>query len=475
MHSSIFPFISLCISTCAIKASELSHPRTLHLQRKASFNTTQLPSYSTQLTSWHTGYELTFQTEVTFGNQTLSVLVDTGSSDIWVLGPNWVCINDTSNATLPQEACTYGSQTYTPSTTFHEISDMYFGELLGAGRVSGLFGLEDVTLGGITVTSQHIGVVNTSSNFGDGVYTGIVGFGYPSMTSSHNGSIVNADNTTYSVNASTYNPLFNSMAQEGLVEEAYFSIALERTPFNATTGPGGYLTLGGLPPVSYNPKFATVPVEIAPLPTEITGGIANSRSWWAINISGIIFSPASNPHNTTTNSTTALAVVDTGNWFNYVDPETASGINDLFEPPGQWNMETSPITYTIDCNARAPNLGFTIGGQTFFHNGMDLVYRVGDGTCVSAVVSNEGVQLYGLTGVILGDTFLKNVVAVFDFGNNEMRFAERTEGRSNTSSTSPPSPVSLMSAASSVTWHLLSLIVIATTSSVFFSFFYLAL
>ncbi|KAE9366755.1 acid protease [Stipitochalara longipes BDJ] len=447
-------------------ASKLSLPHTLHLQRTESFKTTQLSSYNATLKSWHTGYELTFQTEVTLGNQTLSLLVDTGSSDIWVLGSNWVCINDTSNATLPQEACTYGSQTYTPSTTFHEIPDTYFGEELGAGRVSGLFGLEDVTLGGVTVTNQHIGVVNKSSNFGDGVYVGIVGFGYPSLTSSHNGSIVNADNTTYSVDANTYNPLFNSMIQQGLVGESYFSIALERTPPNATSGPGGYLTLGGLPPVSYNPQFATVPVEIAPLPAEITGGIPNVRSWWAINVSGMTFSPASNPQNITTNSTTALTIVDTGNWFNYVDPETASAINDLFEPPGQWNMETSPVTYTIDCNARAPNLGFIIGGQTFFHNGMDLVYSTGDGTCVSAVVSNEGVELYGLTGHIIGDAFLKNVVAVFDFGNNEMRFAERTEG-SNTSSTSPPSPSSSVSAASTVTWHLLSFIVVATISGVF--------
>jgi uncharacterized protein YegJ (DUF2314 family) len=51
-----------------------------------------------------------------------------------------------------------------PSTTFHEISDMYFSEQVGEGRVSELFWLEDVTLEGIT---QHIGVVNTSSNFGD--------------------------------------------------------------------------------------------------------------------------------------------------------------------------------------------------------------------------------------------------------------------------------------------------------------------
>jgi hypothetical protein len=72
-----------------------------------------------------------------------------------------------------------------------------------------------------------------------------------------------------------------------------------------------------------------------------------------------------------------------------------------------------------------------------------------------------------LTGIIIGNAFLKHVVAVFDLGNNEMRFAETTEGGSNTSSTSPPSPVSLVSATSLVTGHLLSLIVVATTSGVF--------
>jgi hypothetical protein len=203
-----------------------------------------------------------------------------------------------------------------------------------------------------------------------------------------------------------------------------------------------------------------------PLPTEITGGIPNTRSWWAITLSGMTFSPASDPQNTTTNSTSVLAIVDTGNFFNYVDPETANAINGLFEPPGQWNMETSPITYTIDCNARAPNLGYIIGGQNFFHSGSDLVYTIGDGTCVLAVVSNEGVELYGLTGNIIGDAFLKNVVAVFDFGNNEMRFAERTEG-GNTSSTSPPSPTTSTSGASVVTWHLLSLILVAAMSGFF--------
>ena len=164
---------------------------------------------------------------------------------------------------------------------------------------------------------------------------------------------------------------------------------------------------------------------------------------------------------------TVLAVVDTGNWFTYLDPEMANAINELFDPLGQWNTATSPITYSIDCDTTPPKLGFIIGGEAFFHNGQDLIYSTGDGNCVSALVSNEGVGLYGLTGSIIGDAFLKNVVAVFDFGSNEMGFAARTGDGSNTSSTSAPAPAPLVGAAPACTgiWYSASWFTIAAIFS----------
>lgn len=45
---------------------------------------------------------------------------------------------------------------------------------------------------------------------------------------------------------------------------------------------------------------------------------------------------------------------------------------------------------------------------------------------MSALASSEA-DFGGATIGILGDPFLKNVVAVFDFGKDEMRFAARTE------------------------------------------------
>lgn len=38
-----------------------------------------------------------------------------------------------------------------------------------------------------------------------------------------------------------------------------------------------------------------------------------------------------------------------------------------------------------------------------------------------------GIQSSGMSSAILGDVFLHNVVAVFDIGNEEMKFAPHTD------------------------------------------------
>ncbi|OCL10720.1 acid protease [Glonium stellatum] len=395
----------LSIFTSITVADGLSSPHTLHLQRRAVSNGTHLISANINLAEKRDSLEQTYLANV--------------------LAAGYICLNDTSNATLPQEACAYGSYTYQTTSTFRPIQDVFFGEQLGAGRVSGVLGLDDVTLGSITVKGQHLGVANKSSNFGDGFYCGILGLGFPSMTSGHSGSIITAGNNTFAFNAINYSPLINSMAEQGSIEP-YFGIALERTPFNLSSASGGYLTLGGIPPVLHNSNLSSVPVQRLPLPVNETGNQPNAYSYWAINIEGVSFGTSADSHNLITNFTGFPAVIDTGNFWNFIDFTVADQVNSLFEPVGQWNMETNPITYKIDCNAKAPAFGFKIGGQTFFHNGEDLIYSLGDESCMSSLVPFQGVSVNGQTGTIIGDAFLKNAVAVFDFGKNEMRFAART-------------------------------------------------
>lgn len=428
-------------------AATYSHqpPHSLLLRPRSAANATQ-PEVANLTTV--RGIQIEYDVDVTIGGQVFPLQVDTGSSDLWVLASDYVCLNETSNATLPTEACGYGPKTYIESPTLSIVQGEFFGEQLGGGRVSGLLGLEEVTLAGITVHQQHVGIVNKTSNTADGFNSGILGLGYPSMTSAHNGSIINADNTTYTFNAITYSPLINSMYTQGLIDQ-YFSIAFEGVAGNLSSGPGGYLTLGGLPPVSYHQNFSRVPVEVAPLPANVTGGEPNVRSWWMIRADGVTYGPsASGEANITTNATEFLAVVDTGNFFTFLPGPLATAINGLFEPQGRWIPDSEPLTYAVDCIANAPQFAVNIGGQSFFHNGKDLVYDMGDGSCVSSLVSAEGVSYVGFTGAaILGVPFLRNVVAVFDFGNNEMRFAGRTSDGSNGSS------IATITSANSAAWN----------------------
>ena len=59
-----------------------------------------------------------------------------------------------------------------------------------------------------------------------------------------------------------YDPIFTTMYKEGLVDP-YFSMAISRD----TSGDGGYLTLGGLPPIDFNETWTSTDIYV----TDIEG------------------------------------------------------------------------------------------------------------------------------------------------------------------------------------------------------------
>jgi hypothetical protein len=121
-----------------------------------------------------------FATSITLGNQTLSVVIDTGSSDLWVVRDSFTCINPESGMGVAQWACAFGPA-YAPNTTFREIGGEYLDIKYADGEIlSGVIGTENVTLAGITV-NQTIGVVDYAGWYGDGVTSGLMGLAYSSL------------------------------------------------------------------------------------------------------------------------------------------------------------------------------------------------------------------------------------------------------------------------------------------------------
>lgn len=80
----------------------------------------------------------------------------------------------------------------------------------------------------------------------------------------------------------------------------------------------------------------------------------------------------------------------------------------------------------MDCNATAPNFGVQINGTVFTINPEDMILnQIFGGEVCATGVSISAVDDGGFN--ILGEVFLKNVVAIFDVGAGEMRFVAREE------------------------------------------------
>lgn len=94
----------------------------------------------------------------------------------------------------------------------------------------------------------------------------------------------------------------------------------------------------------------------------------------------------------------------------------------MFDPPALFSYMAGGFLTT--CDAVAPRVAVVIGGTPFYLNPEDLIFRsvpvesTAD-LCMTAFGDGSSGPF------VLGDAFLKNVLAVFDVGESVMQFASR--------------------------------------------------
>lgn len=343
--------------------------------------------------------DIVYFTDITFGTETFRAVVDTGSSDTWLIQSGFQCASVGRRPTaLPESACEFGPP-YTISSTFEQVQGENFNISYSDGEtLTGIVGTEHVTLGGITVKNQEVGLVNYAAWTGDASSSGLIGLAFPNITSVFSGSDPALDNDSKAV---AYSPLFTSMYTQGLVAPV-FSLAIERGEQL-----GGLLALGGLPPIQHSPYFACAPFQ-----KRIVRGQANTAyEYYYIALDGLTYGNH-------TEKVDFQADIDSGTSLIFLPSETAYTINKLFDPPAF--IDGARGEFVVNCAAKAPRFGISIAGHTFYVNPQDLVIKTEDGDCITGITEAG----YGRPAV-LGDVFLKNVLAVFDVGASEMRFAAR--------------------------------------------------
>ena len=166
-------------------------------------------------------------------------------------------------------------------------------------------------------------------------------------------------------------------------------------------------------------------------------------AWYSLLIDGIAITvPSTNRTSTVTTpsptsspaapppspaNASAVVILDSGSSLMYLSDATADFIASAFVPAGR--IDPSSGLWTVRCDARAPRVGITIRGQTFWVSEIDLMNR-SKGAVGSGGRSGEcvlGVQRAGGGSLVLGDVWLKNVLVVFDIEAQEIRVAARED------------------------------------------------
>jgi hypothetical protein len=334
-----------------------------------------------------------FLVEMEWDGTKVLAIFDTGSSDTWLIQSGFQCV-DSAGKNQTQETCAFGP-TFNGTFNGGTIPNQNFRIAYGDGEfVNGLMGYEDITIAGVTVPKQEAALGTYAYWNGDATSSGLIGFSYPLLTSAFPGNDPSQDRAPLN-----YNPFFTTAYKNNLVA-SMFSLAIERGPTA-----GGYLALGGLPPVDFEPEWATTPIQALSLVSE------TQLSFYTITVDSYSFGNLS--------TAPSQAIVDSGTTLLYAPGAVAAGLANSFTPPGK--LIENQGAYFADCNATAPEFNVKIAGKDFKIQAADLIYQdvrdPASGMCLL------GVQDGGEGPYILGDVFLQNVVAVFDVGAAQMRFA----------------------------------------------------
>ena len=426
---------------------------------------------------------------VTIAGRPFELIVDTGSSTTWIADAFFTCVHKSpimGEYAVAQEYCAWGNTLPRglPEKMVKHIANYNFEDTYGDGSYAGgELVVSPVKLSKGIIVNQWVGLANAVGWYsGNNRTSGILGLGGSGLTSRYPGTDrfkdVKCPTPSETVlhrpsppcNEEQYISIVDNIYLAGedgnlannqtLVQEKYFTLALSR----ATSGTknAGQLTFDGIPNPS-DPKInITDPVAIVPLETRRLGDLKNTTrdGFYTISIDGIsITLPAftnfssSDPelnftrrsryyqHKPRAAATSfvgmsqddgkAQYIVDSGTSVIQLPFKYADMINSQFNPP-----ISAPDTFDCDPSIKVPSVSFVIGGQSFLINPEDMIINTtssgydNEGNPETRIVCFSAFQpgfpnQDGSTVGILGQPFLKNVLAVFDVGQKQLGFAAR--------------------------------------------------
>lgn len=305
--------------------------------------------------------------------QSFSVIMDTGSSDLWLAGAD--C-----------SSCEMDPYNTASSSTFQD-SDQSVRISYGSGQARGTIGTDTVAMGGFIVKDQTLAIVHALT---DGLkvnnVSGLMGLGFTSIA------------TTKAT------PFWLSLVQADAWAQPVMGFYITRwlnQPNAQAVEFGGVFTMGGT-----NTSLYTGDVDFVSLPAGSAGG------FWSIPVVSVGLQGQTIP--VSDNSTSVLGAIDTGTTLigapSAFVQEFYAAIDGAEPGTGSWEG-----FYLYPC-ATAINLTMNFGGSRSWPVSDDdfLLMHVSTTQCAGGLFEiDTGGSAAGAPDWIVGDTFLKNVYSVF--------------------------------------------------------------
>ncbi|BEI82521.1 hypothetical protein CcaverHIS002_0303890 [Cutaneotrichosporon cavernicola] len=312
-----------------------------------------------------------YYADITIGTppQQFKVVLDTGSSNLWV--PSKSCTSI---------ACFLHAKYDSDASSSYKANGSEFAIRYGSGSLEGFVSQDTMTIGDLKVKKQDFAEATKEPGlaFAFGKFDGILGMGYD----------------TISVNRIV--PPFYNMLNQKLLDEPVFGFRL-----GDGDGDGGECTIGGIDSEGYTGKIHYIPVR--------------RRGYWEIELEAVKFGKD------TLELENTGAAIDTGTSLIVTPTDIAEMLNAQIGAEKSWNGQ-----YTLDCAKvpTLPKLSFVFGGKDFTLSGEDYTLNAG-GTCISAFMGMDFPPPMGPIWII-GDSFLRRYYSVYDLGRNAVGLATST-------------------------------------------------
>ncbi|KAI5479412.1 hypothetical protein MNV49_003556 [Pseudohyphozyma bogoriensis] len=308
--------------------------------------------------------------EITIGTppQSFKVILDTGSSNLWV--PSTRCSSI---------ACFLHSKYDATASSTYKANGTEFKIQYGTGSLEGVISNDVMTIGDLEIKKQDFAesTVEPGLTFAFGKFDGILGLGYDTISVQH---VV---------------PPFYNMVNQDLLDEPQFAFWLGSDPEQ------GEAIFGGVDESHYTGKIDYVPVR--------------RKGYWEVELEQVKFGKE------TLELENTGAAIDTGTSLIALPTDVAELINAQIGATKGWNGQ-----YTVECDKvpSLPSLTFYFGGKPYELSGEDYILNV-QGTCMS---SFTGMDIPAPLGPIwiIGDVFLRKYYTVYDLGKNAVGFAKST-------------------------------------------------